>query len=137
MRAEAPGADQVRDRLAPATPAQVLAERVDLGRRQRAVVVQVQLEPAEAEHVAEQDLGVEARVIEVAGHEVRAREPEEVDDGARRLERGHATTAPASRISRSARSVSPAATSTPRTPSASTVTAKPSRSASSTDARTQ
>ena len=55
---EAPAPEHVGERLAAAPATHELAQEVDLGGLERAVVVEVQLEPLDPEHVGEQVLGV-------------------------------------------------------------------------------
>ena len=58
---EAPAAEHVGERLALPAPAHELAQAVDLGRLERAVVVEVELEPRHGQDVSQQVLGVELR----------------------------------------------------------------------------
>ncbi len=58
---EAPAAEHVGERLALAAAAHELAQAVDLGGLERAVVVEVELEPLDRQDVSEQVLGVEPR----------------------------------------------------------------------------
>ena len=79
---EAPAPEHVGERLALAAPAHELAQAVDLGRLERAIVVEVQLEPRHREDVGQQILGVELRRGHALLLQVLARAPEQLADGA-------------------------------------------------------
>ena len=73
-------AKDVGDRLEVGAATEQRSDGVELGGRDRAIVMQVQLEPIEAEHAADQLLGVESSRRDPLGVQVRSRQRDDVLD---------------------------------------------------------